>query len=464
VANNNLFSDFEAVSSKQWKQQIQYELKGADYNETLVWESPEGIKVKPFYHTDEMETNLNAITPTNPFAIVQNIFVHDVQKSNARALETLQRGAESVRFTLENDTTSVEELMQNLPLENVNYYFNLPFLSVEFTHKINDFASKNKATIFIQNDPIGQLAKDGNWFENLEKDFEKLNIIAKNSHPLEGCPTGGVASFLTISSGIYQNAGANIVQQLAYTLAQANEYFNRIPVINQPITIEVAVGTNYFFEIAKLRALRILFNTLALEFNHNFDCHIIATPTKRNKTLYDYNVNMLRTTTECMSAILGGADAVANLAYDAIYHKDNEFGDRISRNQLLVLKHESYFDKVNNPADGAFYIETLTEQLAEKALELFKDIEKNGGLISQLIDGTIQRKINESAQKEQELFDSGKEVLLGTNKYPNKNDQMKNDLELYPFIKQNARKTLITPIIEKRLAEKLEQERLSQEQ
>lgn len=453
MANNNLFSDFEAVSSKQWKQQIQYELKGADYNETLVWESPEGIKVKPFYHNDETEVNLDAITPSKPFAIVQNIFVHDVKKSNARALETLQRGAESVRFTLENDAVSIEELMQNLPLENVNYYFNLPFLSIEFSNKINEFASKNKANIFIQNDPIEQLAKDGNWFENLEKDFEKLNTIASKT----------TVSFLTISSGIYQNAGANIVQQLAYTLAQANEYFNRIPAINQPITIEVAVGTNYFFEIAKLRALRLLFNTLAAEFNHNFDCHIIATPTKRNKTLYDYNVNMLRTTTECMSAILSGADAVANLAYDAIYHKDNEFGDRISRNQLLVLKHESYFDKVNNPADGAYYIETLTKQLAEKALELFKDIEKNGGLISQLIDGTIQRKINESAQKEQELFDSGKEVLLGTNKYPNKNDQMKNDLELYPFVKQNARKTLITPIIEKRLAEKLEQERLNNE-
>ena len=463
MANNNLFSDFEAVSSKQWKQQIQYELKGADYNETLVWESPEGIKVKPFYHNDETEVNLEAIVPTKPFAIVQNIFVHDVQKSNARALETLQRGAESVRFTLENDTVSIEELMQNLPLENVNYYFNLPFLSVEFSNKINDFASKNKSNIFIQNDPIGQLAKDGNWFENLEKDFEKLNIIAKNSHPLEGCPTGGVASFLTISSGIYQNAGANIVQQLAYTLAHINEYLNK-SLFSHPITIEVSVGTNYFFEIAKLRALRLLFNTLAKEYNHELECYIIATPTKRNKTLYDYNVNMLRTTTECMSAILGGADAVANLAYDAIYHKDNEFGDRISRNQLLVLKHESYFDKVNNPADGAYYIETLTEQLAEKALELFKDIEANGGLITQLIEGTIQRKIKESAQKEQELFDSGKEVLLGTNKYPNKNDQMKNDLELYPFVKQNARKTLITPIIEKRLAEKLEQERLSQEQ
>ena len=454
MTNNNLFSEFEPISAKQWKQQIQFELNGADYNETLVWESLEGIKVKPFYHNDETEINLNAIVPTKPFAIVQNIFVHDVKKSNVRALETLQRGAESVRFTIESESISIEELMQNLPTENVNYYFNLPFLSVEFSNKINDFASKNNTHFFIQVDPIGQLAKDGNWFENLEKDFEKLNTITSKT----------TVPFIIISSGIYQNAGANIVQQLAYTLAQVNEYFNRISVINQPITIEVAVGTNYFFEIAKLRALRILFNTLATEYNHNFDCHIIATPTKRNKTLYDYNVNMLRTTTECMSAILGGANAVANLPYDALYHKDNEFGDRISRNQLLILKHESYFDKVNNPADGTYYIETLTEQLAEKALELFKDIEKNGGLISQLIDGTIQRKINESAQKEQELFDSGKEVLLGTNKYPNKNDQMKNDLELYPFVKQNARKTLITPIIEKRLAEKVEQERLSQEQ
>jgi len=206
-----------------------------------------------------------------------------------------------------------------------------------------------------------------------------------------------------------------------------------------------------------------LFGRIAKEYDHNFDCHIIATPTKRNKTLYDYNVNMLRTTTECMSAILGGADAVANLAYDAIYHKDNEFGDRIARNQLLVLKHESYFDKVNNPADGAYYIEELTQQLAEKALALFKDIEANGGFVTQLIEGTIQRKIQESAIKEQELFDNGKEILLGTNKYPNKNDKMSHDLELFPFVKTNPRKTLITPVIEKRLAEKMEQERLEAE-
>jgi len=454
VSTPNLFNQFEPISTKQWKQQIQFELKGLDYNETLVWESPEGIKVKPFYHNDETLSNISTVAPKKPFTIIQNIFVHDVRKSNARALDTLQRGAESIRFTFENDSVSVEQLMQNLPLQNITYYFHLPFLSIDLVNTIHTFATKNNATVYTLIDPIGHLEKEGNWFENLEKDFEKLNAIAsKTSIP-----------FLTISSGIYQNAGANIVQQLAYTLAHINEYFNRIPAINQPISVEISVGTNYFFEIAKLRAFRILINTLASAYDHNLECHIIATPTKRNKTVYDYNVNMLRTTTECMSAILGGADGVTNLPYDALYHKDNEFGDRIARNQLLVLKHESYFDKVNNPADGAYYIESVTEQLAEKALELFKDIEKNGGLISQLIDGTIQRKINESAHKEQELFDSGKEVLLGTNKYPNKNDHMKNDLELYPFVKQNTRKTLIVPIIEKRLAEKIEQERLSQEQ
>lgn len=453
MKKDQLFQDFEAVTSKQWKQQIQYELKGADYNDTLVWESPEGIKVKPFYHNDAFETPLQVKAPATSFRILQNIFVHDVKKSNERALDSLNRGAESIRFSIEDESVALERLMHNLPLKGVTYYFYLPALSIDFANKLSEYATHHQAQFILLTDPIGQLTKDGNWFENLESDFDKLNTIAASS----------AINFLSINSSIYQNAGANMVQQLAYTLAHVNEYFNRIPAIKHPITIEVAVGTNYFFEIAKLRALRLLFAALEKEYHHHFDCHIVVTPSRRNKTLYDYNVNMLRTTTECMSAILGGANAVANLPYDSLYHKDNEFGDRIARNQLLVLKHESHFDKVTNPAEGAYYIENVTQQLAEKALLLFKDIEANGGFITQLIEGTIQRKISESAQKEQDLFDSGKETLLGTNKYPNKNDRMKDDLELYPFLKQNPRKTLITPIIEKRLAEQLEQERLATE-
>lgn len=451
----NLFPEFEGISSKQWKQQIQFELKGADYNDTLIWNSPEDIKVKPFYHKDEFEIPFDVNTKASEFKICQNIFVFDIDKSIERALESINRGAESIRFSIDDEAIDVSKLLDKLPLDNITIYFNLGFLSDDFIKKIDAIAKEKSVTIFFNIDPIGQLAKEGNWFETKEKDnFETLNILSK-----EVINT----SFLSVNLGLYQNAGANMVQQIAYSLAHANEYFNRISNLNQPIVFQVSVGTNYFFEIAKLRALRLLFNVIAKEYNITQDCHILASPTKRNKTLYDYNVNLLRTTTECMSAILGGANAVANLPYDALYHKDNEFADRIARNQLLVLKHESYFDKVNNPADGSYYIESLTTQLAEKALTLFKDIEENGGFLKQLNDGTIKRKIQESADKEQELFDSGKEILLGTNKYPNKDDRMSHDLELFPFVKINPRKTLIKPIIEKRLAEKIEQERLETE-
>ncbi|MFV7234640.1 methylmalonyl-CoA mutase subunit beta [Flavobacterium sp. ZB4R12] len=451
----NLFDDFNPISSKQWKQKIQFELNGADYNETLIWNSPEDIQVKPFYHKDEFTKAFPVTTKATQFKICQNIFVYDFEKSIERALDSLNRGADSLRFTIENESIDITKLLEKLPLEKVTVYFHLTFISIDFVKKINAFAKKNNTTIFCNLDPIGQLAKDGNWFVTTEKNnFETLNLLSAATTSV---------SLISINAALYQNAGANMVQQIAYSLGHANEYFNRIESINRPIVFEVSVGTNYFFEIAKLRALRLLFNLIAKEYNHNLDCNIIVSPTKRNKTLYDYNVNLLRTTTECMSAIIGGADSIANLPYDALYHKDNEFGDRIARNQLLILKNECYFDKVNNPADGSYYIENLTNQLAEKSLALFKDIESNGGFLKQLNDGIIKRKIQESADTAQELFDSGKEILLGTNKHPNKEDKMKHDLELFPFVKVKPRKTLITPIIEKRLAEKMEQERLEKE-
>jgi methylmalonyl-CoA mutase len=452
----NLFKDFDSISSKQWKQKIQFELKGADYNETLIWNSPEDIQVKPFYHKDELTKSFPVSTKATEFKICQNIFVFDIEKSIERALDSINRGAESLRFTITDHTIDVTNLLEKLPLETIPVYFNMNFFSIDFVKKLEAIALKKQAVFYYNLDPIGQLAKDGNWFTTNEKtNFDSLNLLASSIT---------TNSILSIDGGLYQNAGANMVQQIAYSLAHANEYFNRIPIISKPIVLEIAVGTNYFFEIAKLRALRILFKIIAKEYNHKLDCHLIVSPTKRNKTIYDYNVNMLRTTTECMAAILGGANTIANLPYDALYHKDNEFGDRIARNQLLVLKNESYFDKVNNPADGSYYIESITNQLAEKALTLFKDIESTGGFLKQLNEGIIKRKIQESADKEQELFDTGKEVLLGTNKYPNKDDRMKADLELYPFVKINPRKTLITPIIEKRLAEKVEQERLALEE
>lgn len=448
-----LFQDFEKISSKEWKNLIQFELKGADYNDTLVWESLEGIKVKPFYHHDEDQLISEVKTQNTAFTILQEIYVYDLEKSIDRANQTLQRGAESIRFIIPTKETDVVALLNAVKTPKA-VYCQLLFLDEETIVKIDAEAAKLGFEVFVLVDPIHQLCFDGNFFADGKTDFEILQNVNQKAKNI---------NWLTVNSTIYQNAGANMIQQLAYTLAHTNEYLNRIQNFDKNITVEVAVGSNYFFEIAKLRALRWLLNVLADEYSTNISFHIMAKPTRRNKTLYDYNVNMLRTTTECMSAIIGGADTIENMAYDAIYHKSNEFGDRISRNQLLILKEESYFDKVNNPADGAYYIESLTKQLAENALELFKEIEKNDGLITQLMEGNIQQKITAAANKEQQLFEEGKVVLLGTNKYPNPEDRMKNDLELYPFLKQNPRKTLITPIFEKRLAEKSEQERLNNE-
>lgn len=452
--SKKLINEFPEVSSKEWKQKIQVDLKGADYNDTLVWNTNEGFDVKPFYHSDEFDKLPEPSNPkATPFSICQTIFVANVEKSNLKALDAINRGAESLKFILPSEAIDLKNLLANINLSSTPLYFELQFLSSDFVNQLS--AITNPSNTYINTDIIGHLARTGNWFANLKSDHQHFDSIVKNT-----------ASF-SIDVSLYQNSGATMVQQLAYALAHANEYLNHLDNLvskesksSAKVIFNVSVGTNYFFEIAKLRALRTLWTSLAKAYDLNTDCHIFVTPTKRNKTIYDYNTNMLRTTTECMSAILGGANTICNLAYDAVYHKDNEFGERISRNQLLILKHESHFDKVNNPSDGAYYIEKLTSQLAEKALVIFKDIETNGGFLKQLKEGIIQRKIKESATKEQEQFNTGEDTLLGTNKHPNPNDKMKHELELYPFIKTNPIKTLIEPIIEKRLAETLEQERL----
>ncbi|MDB4292632.1 methylmalonyl-CoA mutase subunit beta [Maribacter sp.] len=456
--DTKLFKDFPEVSAKAWKQKIQFDLKGAEYNEALVWESPEGVKVKPFYHQDETIHSSTIRRADSQWHIAQSIYAGDAEKANKKAKAVLRKGAESLYVTFPLDTVDVRVLFDDIDLSKTKIYCHFEFLSAKYVKNLIAYVGNSADAIYLNVDIVGNLGKTGNWFKSLEKDHQQFNAIlqlnTKNS--------------IGVAVGHYQNAGANCVQQLGYALAHANEYLNHLNENSlgakmRTFTFQVTIGSNYFFEIAKLRALRVLWTTLAQEYGANENCHIVATPTRRNKTVYDYNINMLRTTTESMSAVLGGADTVLNMPYDAIYHKDNEFGDRIAMNQLLLLKDESYFDKVNNPAEGSYYIESLTNQFAEKALLLFKEIEKGGGFLKQLKAGTIQRKIKESAAKEQTLFDRQELVLVGTNKYQNKLDRMKNAIELYPFVKTNPQKTLLEPIIAKRLAEATEQNRLKDE-
>lgn len=449
-----LFDEFESVSAKQWKQRIQYDLKGADYNENLVWKSPENIHVKPFYHRDDFQNPINPV-PGHPesWKIAQSVFVDEEHIANKIARNALNKGAESIVFKVEKEFDS-NVLLSGIPFENTLLIFDFQFYSKEFVQRLTTNLIENNADFLFLIDPVGQLVRTGNWFQNQKEDFQNLEALHKSQ-----------TDFVTVKLGTIQNAGANIVQQLAYGLAHANEYLNWFAPNNKAlkITFKVSTGSNYFFEIAKIRALRKLFAVLADAYQFPVTCRVLATPTLRNKTIYDYNVNMLRTTSESMSAILGGADVVVNLAYDAVFHKSNEFGERISRNQLLILKEESYFDTVMNPVDGTYYIEQITDELAEKALKIFKEIEKGGGYIAQLHKGNIQKKIKESANEEQARFDSGKLKLVGTNYQINPQDRMKDTLELFPFVKKNPVKTLVEPVIPKRLSEALEQKRLNEE-
>ncbi|MBU2525259.1 MAG: methylmalonyl-CoA mutase subunit beta [Bacteroidetes bacterium] len=453
--NKNVdFSEFDPISTKQWKQSLQAALKGADYQQTLVWESLEGIHVKPFYHADEDTlTHPEICRNQDDWKIVSSFFTKNEKLANRNMHHAIENGATAV-WLLSEEPFDIEKLFAKIDLNDITIYFNLRFYHQIFYEKLLHFLKERQAKFYLNFDPIGQLARSGNWFVNMKTDLE-LAVKTQQNHPK--------VPVLGADLSVYQEAGANMVQQLAYGMAQIHEYLSRLEKPSTSLCLQVSVGSNYFFEIAKIRALRLLYATLARTYQAPENCHILAKPSLRNKTLYDYNVNMLRTTTECMSAVLGTADAVCNLPYDAIFHKDNEFGQRISRNQLLILKYESYFHHTLNPADGSYYLESLTRQLAEKALQIFKDIEAGDGLLTQLKNGTIQRKINESHQKELDALARGKLTLIGTTKHPNPEDCMKDSCELYPFLKIKARKTLIQPIHPRRLAENIEKDRLEKE-
>ncbi|MEW7291376.1 methylmalonyl-CoA mutase subunit beta [Aquimarina sp. 2304DJ70-9] len=444
----SLFDSFEKVSAKQWKQKIQFDLKGADYNEALIFKSLEGIDVKPFYDQEDLLHSNNRASHPSIWKNSLKIEVTDTASGNQKAVEAIKKGTESIYFVIEKDTIEPKELIQGITSE-VSIFIETKFLSTSYIKKINEVSKTSDLNIYVLTDIIGNLASTGNWFNNLKEDHHSLTELAKlNTH---------LKSTISIDIDLYQNAGATMIQQLAYALAHANEYLNYFndketnPFKESPIVFKVAVGGNYFFEIAKLRALRLLWSTLATEYNVSEKCHIIAYPSHRNKTILDYNVNMLRTTTECMSAILGGADTVYNLPYDNIYNLENDFGTRISLNQLLILKNESYFDIVENPASGSYYIESITDQLAGNALSLFKNIEEGGGFLNQLKSGTIQKKIKESALKEQELFDNEEIILTGTNKYRNP-EEITPTFQKQVFSEKKVRKTLLEPVLKRRLS------------
>ena len=435
--SNFITNEFPASSSAAWKQKIQFELDGADYNQTLLTKTIEGITISPFYHLDTFE-KLNIPLPKEHCKICTKIKVSVEETANIEAFKAIEQGSSSILFeVLEPFNSTI--LFHNLLQKNIEFHFKFHFLDEKF---INNLILKLvDETVYFNIDIIGNLARSGNWYASQKKDFSILeSLIKKNPDSF----------IISVDTTIYQNAGANIVQQIAYALAHANEYLTIFGgTVANKIHFNFATGTHYFFEIAKIRAFRYLYNLILGKYNTSAIAKVCAEPSLRNKTLYGSTINTLRSTVERMSAILGGATTFVN----------NYNSDIFTQNQQPILNEICTFRKAQQIPTDSYYIEYVTKQLSEKALTIFKDIEKSGGFLTQLKEGTIQRKINENAQKEQHQFDIGELVLLGVNKYPNQYNS-EEDVQITTTLKGKAYKTLIIPILPKRLAEKLEQKRI----
>ncbi|PQJ14715.1 methylmalonyl-CoA mutase family protein [Aureicoccus marinus] len=452
MKNPDLFSEFDKPSDAAWKQKIQVALKGADYQSTLVWNSPEGIATKPFY-TAEDYPELPAIEPPKDWTLTQGLgFYADEQPLSFRSLKILseeghQQGMEAfwVESFIPENKEELDQLLE-LPFPLYMRTEHWPQWALD---SLTGPVQKQQNGVHFFHDPIGQLCTTGNWPSTLDKEWESLSKLAEQLHG---------EAFLGIDALPYANSGANATEQLSAILGHMQAYIEH-PKLAGKITalrVRIGIGPNYFYEIAKLRALRTLVQQKWPELN----IHLTATPALRNKTVYDYNVNLLRSCSECMAGILGGADLIYNAPYDVIYGNSNDFGHRIARNQLLLLKHESGLHA--GFTDGSYYVEALTAQLVEKAHALWVRWEKEGGLLDALHTGRLQKRIRQSAEKEQGLFDQGELVLIGTNKYPNPDDQM----AMYAataFPAPRNEKTLIEPLPLRRLSASKEKARMQEE-
>ena len=458
MASEKLFNEFAPIPTEKWEEIINKDLKGADYEKKLVWRTNEGFKVRPYYRAENLDDlNYLDVMPaefpytrgtkadSNDWEIVQNVTEIEPAKANEVALASIKGGATMISFTMQGVKTAQDlaTLLAGLDLTKVGVQFTRPQgRAIQLT---KDFIAYLEANHIDKAAVKGGIAYDGiscclrhGKFPTSEKAAMDTAIELVNL-------TADMPNFKVVNvRGIQMhNGGATIVQELGYTLGIANEYLayatsNGLTVEQMAKKMEVtlSIASNYFMEIAKLRAFRLLWATMVSQYQPKCDCackvRINSVASSWNKTLYDPYVNMLRTTTEGMAASLGGADTIALQPFDVAFKHDDDFSRRISRNVQIILKEESYFNKVVDPAAGSYYIENLTDSLAEHAWKQFQEVEAQGGIIKLILSGEVKKAIEESCNKRNMDIATRKYILLGTNQYPNINETMLDKVEEQP--------------------------------
>jgi methylmalonyl-CoA mutase len=452
MKHENLFREFPPVSTGEWIDRLTSDLKGEDFRNRLVWRTNEGIDVMPFYRSEDI-TGLPYIDTMpgefpfvrgssvsgNNWLVRQEIEVTDHAAANARALSILNCGVSSLGFEFKNPDAVDPSFMENLLKGIYPGAAEINFLSEGKAREIlSSFIKAIEKTGIapeavrgsFEADPLSRFMLNGKLCISFQAGLDYLADLTKLS--------SGLPYYRTVRAGAFNfaNAGGTVVQELAFSLSMGTEYLAILTergidpdAAASRIKFSYGTGSNYFFEIAKLRAARLLWSMItgafgvADEKNRKMEIHCVTG--RWNKTLLDPYVNLLRTQTEAMSAVLGGADSITVESFDTVSGKKGEFSERLARNQQLLLKEEAFFGKVADPAGGSYYIERLTSMIAEEAWKLFILLEEEGGFTESLRKGIIQKSLEETCTKRIKDISDKKEILLGTNLYPDKNEKLK---------------------------------------
>lgn len=443
-----LFTEFPPISTREWEQAILKDLKGADYAKKLIWKSPEGISVRPYYRAEDLDQlNTSEFNPmefgfikatdgkANAWLIRQDIEVTDYDQAKEKALWLLSHGVQSIGFKMEEPHTveEIREFLKDLPLEEAEFSFE-GFVPAQIITVLNEMADSGKLDPekvhgSCQWDMLGDFSLYGSFEFEEDDEYTAMADWINQSARFPGLKIIGV------HGRNFHQAGSTIAQELAYSLAQAGEYMAELTetgvsaeLVASKISFHFAIGSNYFMEIAKFRAARMLWTRILegyeLEKDQMPPMYIHAETSRWNQTVYDPFVNLLRNTTEAMSSVLAGVDSLTVLPFDYPYEVPTDFAERIARNQQIVLKEEAYFDQVADPAAGSYYIEYLTASIAEVAWKLFQEIEEAGGYTEAFYEGKIQDAIVTAAIERDQNIAQRKEILLGTNQYPNPAEEM----------------------------------------
>ena len=441
---------FPECSYDQWRAKVEADLKGADFNKKLVWRTNEGFNVEPVYRAEniaDFKTTdtlpgeypyLRGTRTNNDWKVRQEILDETIEAANATALDVIQKGVNSLGFNIAlANADEVGRLLNGIDLTKVEINFkSCPRHAVELANALVEYLRQNgKLTSFhgsIDFNPMRRALKHGQPFPgDIKATALELLEVAKVVDDLQ---------IFAVDSHVLSDAGAYIYQELGYALAWGAQWMTMLTdagvkadIVAKRIKFNMGVSSNYFMEIAKFRAARMLWAQIVEQYKpdskQSSKMLVHAITSRFNQTIYDAHVNLLRSQTESMSAALAGVDSITTTPFDVPYKKPDAFSERIARNQQHLLKEESHLDKVIDPAGGSYYVETLTLSIAQQAWKLFLEVEEKGGFLACINDGSVQEAVNASNEKRHTDVARRKEILLGTNQYPNINETAASKIE-----------------------------------